>query len=314
MSTALCLASPPAAISTAATSPLIAAFLDGRCETTLRTYRQGLDDFAVFVGAESLDAAARILLDCAAGEANGMALAYRAHLVERDLAANTINSRLAALRSLVKLARMLGMVSWSIEVGNAKAEAYRDTRGPGPVAYRRMLALLDGRHDAKGKRDAAALRLMYDLALRRCEVLRLDLDDVDLAASSVAVRGKGSSQKRPLSLPTPTAAALRDWLEVRGAEPGPLFTNLDRAGKGSRLTGRSLCRIVATAGEKAGVRARPHGLRHSAITEALDLTKGNVRAVQKFSRHADLRILTVYDDNRTDLAGEVASLVAAGAT
>jgi len=51
-------------------------------------------------------------------------------------------------------------------------------------------------------------------------------------------------------------------------------------------------------------------LRHAAITEALDITRGDVRAVQKFSRHRDLRTLTVYDDNRRDLAGEVAKLVA----
>ena len=55
---------------------------------------------------------------------------------------------------------------------------------------------------------------------------------------------------------------------------------------------------------------RPHGLRHAAITEALDLTKGNVRAVQRFSRHRDLRTLTIYDDNRQDLAGEIARQLA----
>jgi hypothetical protein len=32
--------------------------------------------------------------------------------------------------------------------------------------------------------------------------------------------------------------------------------------------------------------------------------------VQHFSRHADLRTLTRYDDNRSDMAGAVAALVA----
>ncbi|HVT40002.1 MAG TPA: hypothetical protein VHE78_13215 [Gemmatimonadaceae bacterium] len=53
-----------------------------------------------------------------------------------------------------------------------------------------------------------------------------------------------------------------------------------------------------------------HGLRHAAITHALDVCAGDVRKVQKFSRHRDLRTLTVYDDNRQDVAGEVAKLVA----
>lgn len=46
------------------------------------------------------------------------------------------------------------------------------------------------------------------------------------------------------------------------------------------------------------------------MTGALDLTGGNVCAVQRFSRHADFRVLMVYDDNRTDLGGQVAALVA----
>ena len=51
--------------------------------------------------------------------------------------------------------------------------------------------------------------------------------------------------------------------------------------------------------------------------EALDLTNGNTRAVQRFSRHRDLRTLGRYDDNRiddnrTDLGGDVARLVIYG--
>jgi integrase/recombinase XerC len=54
---------------------------------------------------------------------------------------------------------------------------------------------------------------------------------------------------------------------------------------------------------------RPHGLRHEAITSALDATNGNVRAVQRFSGHSDLNTLTRYDDNRQDLGGQVAELL-----
>jgi integrase/recombinase XerC len=47
------------------------------------------------------------------------------------------------------------------------------------------------------------------------------------------------------------------------------------------------------------------------ITTALDRTNGDVQAVAKFSRHKDLRSLSRYRGNRPDLAGKVASLVAA---
>ena len=66
----------------------------------------------------------------------------------------------------------------------------------------------------------------------------------------------------------------------------------------------------AGSGRRPGLPSGPHGFRHLAITSALDLTKGDVRAAQKFSRHKDVRVLNTYDDNRQDLAGDVARLVA----
>ena len=57
---------------------------------------------------------------------------------------------------------------------------------------------------------------------------------------------------------------------------------------------------------------RPHGLRHAAITGALEATGGDVRAVQRFSRHASVETLLVYDDARQDLGGKVAATVAKG--
>jgi integrase/recombinase XerC len=283
----------------------VTSFLAGRNARTLEAYRRDLEDFCLFVGAPDIDAAAPMLLALPHGEANALALAYRTHLVERGLQAATVNRRLAALRSLVQLANTFGMVAWSLEVENLKAQAYRDTRGPGRKGFRLMLEA------AGNDRDRAMLRLLHDLGLRRGEVVGLDLADVDLEGSFVWILGKGRTQKEQLTLPEPTKAALGTWIAKRGAEPGPLFLNFDRARKGHRLTGAGLYHVVRKLGQKAGLEVHPHGLRHCGITQALDLTNGNVRAVQKFSRHRDLRILTLYDDNRLDLAGDVARLVAA---
>lgn len=291
---------------------LVDAFLSGRNPRTLEAYARDLEDFRAFLGAVDGPAAARELLSLPLGEANALALAYRTHLLEEGLAPATVNRRLAALRSLVKLGRVLGFVPWALEVENVEAVSYRDTRGPGREGYRRLLDALDARLDAKASRDRAALRLLYDCALRRGEVVSLDLAHVDLESSpaTVSILGKKRTQRETVTLPEPTAAALAEWIAARGEDPGPLFLNFDRAKKGSRLTGNSLYRLVRDLGDEAGLRARPHGLRHAAITEALDLTGGNVRAVAKFSRHRDLRVLEVYDDSRRDLAGEVARLVA----
>jgi integrase/recombinase XerC len=176
---------------------------------------------------------------------------------------------------------------------------------------RRLLAALEERQDAKAARDRAILRLAFDLGLRRGQLASLDLKHLDLEAGTLSVLGKGQEGRELLTLPAETTAVLRAWLQQRGLEPGPLFINFDRAQNGRRLTSTSIYRIVRDLGEQVQVRARPHGLRHTAITAVLVLSHGDVRAAVRFSRHADIRTLTVYDDNRQDLGGKMARLVAA---
>lgn len=291
---------------------LVTAFLAGRKATTIAAYSADLADFAAFVGVETVDAAAGVLLNQAHGAANAMALAYRANMIERGLSPATVNRRLAALRSLVKLARVVGMVAWTLEVEGVKGESYRDTRGPGRPAFDAMLAEAIERGDEKGIRDVAILRLLHDLGLRRAELVELDREHVDLAAGTptVSILGKGRRERQSLTLPPPTVRALAAWIEARGDHDGPLFVALDNSAKGKRLAGNGLWRIVKAYGDAVGVDARPHGIRHTAITEALDATNGNVRAVQKFSRHRSVAILERYDDNRTDMGGQIAAKIA----
>jgi hypothetical protein len=40
---------------------------------------------------------------------------------------------------MVKLARTLGRVAWAIDIPSPRAEAYRDTRGPGLEGWKALL-------------------------------------------------------------------------------------------------------------------------------------------------------------------------------
>jgi integrase/recombinase XerC len=295
---------------------VLATFLAGRNPRTLAAYSKDISDFAKFVGTPSAGDAAELLLSLANGDANALALGYRAHMVDRGLKAATIGRRLAALRSLVKLARTLGRIVWTLDVESPKAEPYRDTTGPGDVGWRSMLDVAKRAAETgepKGLRYLALLRLLHDLGLRRGEAVALDLVDLDLIEGTVSVVGKGRSGAVRLTLPNPTRDALAHWTEARGSESGPLFVRLDRAAaRPTRLTGTAVFKIIRDLGQRAGLGrpTRPHALRHQAITQALDVTNGDVRTVQQFSRHADPRTLLRYDDRRKDVAGDVARLVA----
>lgn len=311
MSHALALVSPVRSLA-GVTGPadILAAWLAGKDAATVAAYRRDLESFRAYLAPHDLTA----FLAVDAGTAHATAHGYRAALLAQGLAPATINRKLSALRSVVTFGRMVGAVAWTLELPGVESAKYRDTRGPGVGGVRAMLATFTGRTDAKAARDAAVVRLLFDVALRRAEVVSLDLAHLDLAAGTLAVLGKKRRERERLTLPAPTRAALAAWVALRGDAPGPLFGNFDRAGKGSRLTGRSVARIVAAVGDAAGLgTVRPHGLRHAAITHALDVAGGDVRRVARFSRHRDVRTLTIYDDNRADLGGEVAALVAGAA-
>ena len=307
---------PGVGLSQEAATRLVDAFLSGRNARTLIAYRQDLEGFRAFLMVEDLSHAAARLIGQGPGIANETALRYKADLRDRGLAPATINRRLAALRSMVKLARTLGLVGWTLEVSNAKSQAYRDTRGPGREGFSALLITV-GKQDAKAARDRAILRLLFDLALRRAEVVGLDVEDVDLALGEISVLGKGREQKETLSLPTLTVEVLRAWLNVHPTKTGPLFVNFDRAAKGQgRLTGAAVYYLVRRYGKLAGLKTRPHGLRHAGITEAVKLAQAHgygLEEVLDFSRHADVKTLMIYRDRERNAQGRLAELVAAGA-
>jgi integrase/recombinase XerC len=109
------------------------------------------------------------------------------------------------------------------------------------------------------------------------------------------------------------SAALCEWLAARG-ESNPdaaLFCSVNKGYKNGRLTPDGIYKIVRKIATEAGITkiVSPHRIRHSSITAALDATAGDVRKVQKLSRHANLNTLMIYDDNRINHQGEVTQLL-----
>jgi integrase/recombinase XerC len=298
---------------------LLDIFLARRSPRTLAAYQADLEDFRGYMRVATVVRAIERLIAYGYGFTSGFGFAsfyargYREQMIERGLPASTINRRLAMLRSLVKLAKTLGLVSWTLSVQsveNVPVQSSRDTQGLDRDGFRAMLAAAGAQPGPKGLRDVALLRLLHDLGLRRGEAVGLDVEDVELQRNWIFIPGETRSQRELVSLPEPTRAALAAWLEARGSEPGPLFINFDRAGKGHRLTGTAVYHIVGRLGAKAGLSVRPQGLRRLAITTALDRTNGDMRAVATFSRHKDLRNLSRYADNPHGIAGKVARLIA----
>jgi len=293
---------------------------DKRSENTRRAYKHDLQDFfATMTGAPATPENVQGFLSLNRGQGNAAVMDYKAELLERGLAEATVNRRLAAVRSLVNCARLLGVTDLEINVEGEKVQSYRDTRGVSVDAVRAMLGRCN-LATLKGLRDYALLRLLWDNALRRAEVSRLNVEDFDAQAQRLAITGKGKgTQKAWVDLSERTAAAIRAWLEARErGNPGSvtqteaLFVAVDNASAGARLSTTGIYKLVANYAQQAGIErtVSPHRIRHSSITAALEVTNGDVVAVQRLSRHSKVETLMVYNDNRIAQQGKVTNLLA----
>jgi integrase/recombinase XerC len=251
-------------------------------------------------------------------DAIALVLDWKAHLLLQGLSEATVNRRLAAIKSLVAMGRKLGHCAYSLEdIKGEKAQTYRDTSGIPPESFKKVLGLID-RSSIQGKRDYAILRLLWDNALRRNEVVQTNVADFDATSGTLGILGKGKgNQKDFIDLSSVTRDAIAIWLEAHPSprSNAPLFTALTPNYLGNRLTGESIRRMVERLCASAGIHKQmsPHRVRHGAITAALDASGGNIRKVQKLSRHAKIETVLIYDDNRArdqlELSNTLADLV-----
>ena len=239
---------------------------------------------------------------------------YRGMLLDSHLTSATINRRLSAIKSLVLYAFESGVCEFTLDyVKGEKLKQYRDTSGVELEQFQRMLNHCDLTTE-KGLRDYALLYLLWGNALRRSEICRAKVSDFDPQSMTLRIFGKGKgNEAEAVSLGKGTINALENYLGQREnlTPDSPLFTSTNKGYQGRHLSGHALYKIVSQIGAAAGIQKlmSPHRIRHSAITTALDVTNGDVRAVQKLSRHSNLNTLMIYDDNRRNEQGRVTAIL-----
>ncbi|MDF5731484.1 MAG: tyrosine-type recombinase/integrase [Rhizonema sp. PD38] len=285
-----------------------------RNKGTRREYAKELKKFFLSVCAQKPTATlVRQFLEMDRHSATTVVLRYKAELMDLGLKEASVNRSIAAIKSLVNYAYKVGQCTWTLaDIKSEKVKSYRDTTGITPDTFKKMLAVPDS-DTLKGKRDYALLRLLWANALRREEVSQCNIEDLDLESRVLSILGKGrGTQKENVDLQPKTCQAIQDWLLCRRELDikQPLFISL-RPNYGHRLTGDAIRKIVVAIALSAGISKTisPHKIRHSSVTAALNVTGGDVRSVQKLSRHADLNTLMIYDDNRAKAQGKITALL-----
>ena len=149
-----------------------------------------------------------------------------------------------------------------------------------------------------GRRDRALLTIGFAAALRRSELVALDVEDLRFTADGLEIlvrksktdqEGEGALVGVPFGsdLATCPVRSLRTWLADVALEEGAVFRAVSRHGRlGERLSDRDVARIVKRTALRAGLDPAPyagHSLRAGLATSAAKAGKRD-RAIMKQGR------------------------------
>jgi len=144
-------------------------------------------------------------------------------------------------------------------------------------------------------RDLALVGLMLLDGLRSCEVLALELEDVQFAEGQMRVRGKGNKQ-RLVPLPPEILEVLRNYLRMeRPLTNAPaFFVSLKGRQRGQPLTAAGLRSLFRHHRMRSQVRnANPHRFRHSFGRDMVQAGM-SLPALQQLMGHSQISTTMLY--------------------
>jgi site-specific recombinase XerD len=143
--------------------------------------------------------------------------------------------------------------------------------------------------------DYAMLMTLYATGVRRAELSRLKVEDIDSQRMIVHIRQGKGNRDRDVPLTPKLLKTLREywqWMKPKTY----LFPGMVKNWRADKpLTPKCVWSAVQDAAKRAGItkRVSPHTLRHSWATHLLE-NGTDLRTIQMLMGHADLRATSVY--------------------
>jgi integrase len=169
-----------------------------------------------------------------------------------------------------------------------------------------MVTSLDN-DNLKDMRDKTLLLLTFAGALRRSEVVNLNLEDIKISSEGMTVtiaKSKTDQEGAGQKIGIPFARgkhcpvkAYKEWLEATGITDGAVFRSVTRYGKlGTRLHNQSVAKIVKNSAKRIGLDPKDfsgHSLRAGLATSAA-IAGVPVHRICSQTRHKSTRMLDRY--------------------
>jgi integrase/recombinase XerD len=244
-------------------------------ETTIKTYLRVVEDFARYFGKRPDRLKQHDIRK------------YQVHLLqERKLTVKTVRLHTAALRFFY--VKTLHRRYLHEDLPYPKSEK----RLPSVLSPDEVARLIDS---ANNLLDYTMLMTLYATGMRRAELCRLKVEDIDSHRMIVHIRQGKGNRDRDVPLTPKLLETLREywrWMKPK-TYLFPGMVNNWRADK--PLTPKCVWLAIQNAAKRAGIKKRvsPHTLRHSWATHLLE-NGTDLHTIQMLMGHSDLRATSVY--------------------
>jgi site-specific recombinase XerD len=220
----------------------------------------------------------------------------------RNNSARTVNARLATLKSLAKMIRLLHPECDDTAKTILRIPQQRyQKRLVGYLSYEEILKVLAS-VDLKRKdgfRDYCLLHLLFDSGARAAEVVTLTLDSCDLRKRTLAIVGKGN-RYRVIELWPKTVDLIGRYIERYRRKPKPAYRTIlfvNQRGEaftryGINALGQKYLAKVLSAKERINL-SPAHSFRHSCAVNML-LQGEQPTTIKNRLGHEDLKSTMVY--------------------
>jgi integrase/recombinase XerC len=146
-----------------------------------------------------------------------------------------------------------------------------------------IFSRLSGANDKLSLRNRLLIELAYGSGLRRSELIRLNIEDIDSESGTLYVLGKGD-KPRVVPITAHAMETIHKYISLRKTTRGPLFVTFF----GTRLHSETI-RLICH--QKAGM--KPHLLRHACATHMLK-NCCDLRFIQDLLGHTRLSTTYIY--------------------
>lgn len=129
-------------------------------------------------------------------------------------------------------------------------------------------------------RDFAIMKLMFNTGMRKSELTKLDIDDLNFDKSEIILRSTKREERTTMQVGSEAMEAVKEYLDTRDDDLEPVFLSSYK----SRISSSGIDRIMKSVFEKANAEGSPHKVRHSMCSIMAD--KGfSLSDIQERARH-----------------------------